>query len=173
MPNAMLARALKLLEAGEIMKARKELEELVPQLGGADRDLARVRIGVADYDAQDTAAAHRYLTALESLAPDADAERLYYVLLCARRLNNQEEVDQTLDRLGRLYPSSPWRLQALLAAANRLLTTNQMDAYEPLYRACYETFPKDPEAASCHWKVTWGHYLRRREPMPLTFCART
>ena len=93
MPNAMLGRALKLLDAGQTQKARKELEALVPQLGGADRDLARVSIGVADYDAQDTAAAHRDLAALESLAPEADAERLYYLLQCARRLNNQEEVN--------------------------------------------------------------------------------
>jgi soluble lytic murein transglycosylase len=162
MPNAMLGRALKLLEAGQVKEARKELEALVPQLGGADRDLARVRIGVADYDAQETAAAHRELASLESLAPDADAERLYYLLQCARRLNNQEEVTSIVDQLGRLYPASPWRLQALVAAANRYLTENQMDAYEPLYRACYESFPKDSEAAVCHWKVTWGHYLRRR-----------
>ncbi len=162
MPNSMLGRALKLLQAKQTKEARKELEALVPQLGGADRDRARVSIGVADYDAEDTAAAHRELTSLESLAPEADAERLYYLLQCARRLNNQEEVNSALDRLGRLYPASPWRLQALLAAANRYLTENQMDAYEPLYRACYESFPKDPEAAVCHWKVVWGHYLRRR-----------
>ncbi len=167
MPNAMLSRALKLLGAGQVPTARKELEALVPQLGGADRDLARVRIGVADYEAQDTAAAHQELASLEApapatLAPEADAERLYYLLQCARRLNNQEEVDQTLDRLGRLYPTSPWRLQALLAAANRYLIVNQMDAYEPLYRACYQNFPKDSEAATCHWRVAWSHYLRRR-----------
>jgi soluble lytic murein transglycosylase len=162
MPNAMLGRALKLLESGQMQKARKELEALVPQLAGADRDTARVSLSVADYDAQDTAAAHRDLAALESLAPDADAERLYYLLLCARRLNNLEEVTAVVDRLGRLYPNSPWRLQALLAAANRYLTENQMDAYEPLYRACYESFPKDSEASVCHWRVAWGHYLRRR-----------
>jgi soluble lytic murein transglycosylase len=162
MPNAMLARAQKLLDAKQIPKARKELEAMVSQLGGAERDLARVGLGVADYDADDTAAAHRELAALESLAPEADAERLYYLLQCARRLKNQEEVADIVDRLGRVYPASPWRLQALLAAGNRYLTENQMEAYEPLYRACYESFPKDPEAAGCHWKVAWGHYIRRR-----------
>jgi soluble lytic murein transglycosylase len=166
LPNAMLSRSLKLLDGGQIPAARKELEALVPQLGGADRDLARVRIGVADYDAQDTAAADRELTALESLAPnalapEADAERLYYLVQCARRLNNQEELDQALDRITRLYPNSPWRLQALLVAANRYLIANQPDAYEPLYRACYESFPKDAEASGCHWHVVWSHYLRR------------
>ncbi len=169
--NAMLSRASKLLDAGQIPAARKELESMVSQLGGADRDLARVRIGVADYDAQDTAAADHELTALESLAPpalapgafapEADAERLYYLVQCARRLNNQDELDQALDRISRLYPNSPWRLQALLVAANRYLITNQADAYEPLYRACYENFPKDAAAPACHWHVVWSHYLRR------------
>ncbi len=162
MPNSMLARALKLLDAGETEKARKELEALVPELGGADRDLARVRIGVADYEANKTDDARRELAALESLAPEGDAERLYYLLECARRLNDQDEVERDLATLGRLYPTSPWRLRALLAAANRYLIANQPDAYEPLYRACYENFPKDPEAATCHWRVVWSHYIRRQ-----------
>jgi soluble lytic murein transglycosylase len=163
MPNAMLSRALKLLEGGQTQRARKELEALAPHLGGPDRDLARVSIGVADYNAKETDAAHRYLASLETASPDADAERLYYLLLSARRLNNEDEVSASLDRLARLYPSSSWRLQALVATANHYLVQNQMDAYEPLFRACYETFPKDPQAAVCHWKVVWGHYLRRRD----------
>jgi soluble lytic murein transglycosylase len=36
-----------------------------------------------------------------------------------------------------------------------------VESYEPLYRACYESFSKEPRAAGCHWKVTWAHYLRR------------
>src|SRR5262249_14895487 len=32
-----------------------------------------------------------------------------------------------------------------------------------LYRACYESFPSDPEAPYCHWKVTWIAYLHRRK----------
>jgi len=162
MPNAMLSRALKLLEGGQLQQARKELEALIPRLGGTERDLARVRIGVADYDAKQTAAAQRYLRSLENLSPEADAERLYYLLLCARRLNNDEEIAALLERLNRSYPESKWRLQALVATANRYLTGNQPEAYEPLYRACYESFPKEPQAATCHWKVAWNHYLRRR-----------
>ena len=162
LPSAMLARALKLLEGGQAQRARKELEALIPQLGGADRDLARVRIGVADYTAKENAPALHYLKSLEHLSPDADAERLYYILLCARRLNNESEAAQALDRLGRLHPDSTWRLQALVNSANRLLTENQFDVYEPLYRDCYESFPKESQAAFCHWKVAWGHYLRRR-----------
>ncbi|MGD1092776.1 MAG: transglycosylase SLT domain-containing protein [Bryobacteraceae bacterium] len=163
MPDAMLGRALKLLESGNTARAKQELEALVPQLGGTERELVQVRIGIADYNAKDTLRAQRYLNALEVSAPEADAERIYYLLQCARRLNNQDEVKEALDRLGRQYPNSKWRLEALVAAGNHYLVENQMDAYEPIYRACYESFPNDSQAAGCHWKVVWGHYLRRRE----------
>jgi soluble lytic murein transglycosylase len=162
MPQARLGRAIKLMEARQYAKARAELESLVPQLAGEEKDLARVRIGVADYDAKDTVQAHRELSSMEVSTPEADAERLHYLLLCAQRLKNQDEVNSILDKLARLYPGSKWRLQALIAAAAHSLVENQMAAYEPIYRACYESFPKDPRAAECHWKVTWGHYMRRQ-----------
>jgi soluble lytic murein transglycosylase len=162
MPNAMLARALKLLDAGNAVRARKELESIIPQLGGAEHEIARVRVGVADYNAKETLRAQKYLETLELSAPEADAERLSYLVLCARRLKNQDQVHANLDKLGRLYPQSKWRLDALMADANSHLIENNLDLYEPLYRACYESFPKDPQAAICHWKIVWGHYLRRQ-----------
>lgn len=162
MPNAMLGRALKLLATGSGARARKELETIIPQLGGAERDVARVRIGVAHYETKENLAAEKYLASLEGLSPEADAERLCYLSLSARRLKNQEEVHASLDQLGRLYPNSNWRLQALISDGNDHLIRNEFETYEPLYRACYESFPNDPQAATCHWKVAWGHYLRRR-----------
>src|ERR1035437_3310884 len=162
MPNAMLGHAIKLMDAKQYAKARTELESLVPQLGGAEKDLARVRISVADYHAKETARAHGALASLEVSTPEADAERLHYLLLCAQRLKNQDEVQSTLERLGRLYPNSKWRLESLIASANHSLIENQMQAYEPIYRACYESFSQDVLAAGCHWKVTWGHYMRRQ-----------
>ncbi len=162
MPNAMLGRALKLLSSGAAARAKKELESLVPQLGGADRDVARVRIGVADYESKENLRAEKYLASLESLSPDADAERLCYLALSARRLKNHEEVHAALEQLAHLYPNSNWRLQVLISDASSHLVDNEFDTYEPLYRACYESFPTDPQAPMCHWKVAWGHYLRRR-----------
>ena len=161
LPTAMLGRAIKLLDAGQAVRARKELEALVPQLSGADRDLARVRIGVAHYTAQENAIAYKYLSTLEVASPEPDAERLFYVMQSARRLNNLDEMDTLVAKLGSLHPNSPWRLQAVLAAANRYLIENKADEYEPLYRACFESFPQDKQAAGCHWKVAWVHYLRR------------
>jgi soluble lytic murein transglycosylase len=162
MPDAMLGRAFKLLNAGGSARAKKELESILGDLGGAERDTARVRIGVADYNLKQTLAAQKYLESLEISSPDADAERLSYLVLCARRLKNHDQIHAMLDKLARLYPQSKWRLDALVADANSHLIENSLEAYEPQYRACYEAFPQDPQAAACHWKVVWGHYLRRR-----------
>jgi len=161
-PPAMLGRVQKLLDAGQATRARKELEAMIPQLGGAERDLARVRLGVADFTASQNAAAYKYLSALEVASPEADAERLFYLMESARRLDKLDEMDSIAARLGSLYPASPQRLQALISAGNRHLLDNDVEKYEPLYRACYEAFPKDSQAAVCHWKVTWAHYLRRQ-----------
>jgi soluble lytic murein transglycosylase len=162
MSNVTLGRALKLADSGLAFRARKELEVLIPQLGGADRDLARVRLGVAQYNARDTLTARKYLSSLQNLSPDADAERIYYLYQSARRLKNEPEANAALEKMTRLYPASTWRLQILTSAADRLFTDHAVDQYEPLYRACYESFPKDPRAAACHWKVAWIHYLGRQ-----------
>jgi peptidoglycan lytic transglycosylase len=163
MGNAMLARAIKLMDAGQSDKARKELATIAPQLGGAERDTALVKLGVAGYNIKDTHTAQRYLETLTVESPQADAERLYYLVLCARRFNNRDAMHEALDKLARLHPDSNWRLEALLAVGNSYLVENQVDSYEPVYRACYESFPKEPRAGGCHWKVTWAHYLRRKD----------
>lgn len=163
MGNVMLGRAVKLLDSGEIAKARAELTELVSQLGGADRDMAQVKMGVAAYLAKQTTSAQTYLKELVVETPAADAERLHYLLLCARRLDDRPGMREALDQLARLHPDSKWRLEALLAVGNSYLIENQPAEYEPLYRACYESFPGDSQAAGCHWKVAWAHYLRRND----------
>ena len=96
-------------------------------------------------------------------SPQANAERLHYLLLCARRANDRGAMSVELEELARSHPDSPWRLEALLAMANSYLVENQVDSYEPLFRACYESFPKEARAAGCHWKVTWAHYLHRKD----------
>ncbi len=167
--SARLSRALKLLDAGDALKARRELvalsEATTSQLSGAERDTARVKIGVADYVARNNLAAQRYLKALAVESPTADAERIYYLFLCARRASDRAAMDAALAQFARLYPSSPLRVDALIASANISLVENQPDLYEPQYRACSQssalTVSKD-KIAQCHWRVTWLHYLQRR-----------
>ena len=158
-PQVLLARGLKLIECGDYARARKELTSLLPQLSGADLDLARVRIGAAQYQAREYKQARDYLESFQA-SGEPEAERLYYLLECARRLDRVDEMNGILDRLSKSYAQSGWRLRAMLTAASYYSSHNQRDAAEPLYQACYESFPKDPQTAQCQWKVAWAEYLR-------------
>ena len=159
-PQRLLARAFKLIDGGDYSRARKELEALLPSLSGAESDLGRVRIGVARYLAREYRETYSYLGSFEVSTPEAEAERLYYLLQNARHLDKIDEMNAALERLSKSYPLSRWRLQALLAVAGYYGLRNEPASYEPVYRACYESFPSDPQAAQCHWRVTWAEYLR-------------
>jgi len=159
-PELLLARADKLLAARDTGRARDEYRTLVPQLSGTWQELARVRAAAADYLAGNIGAAYRGLRGLSVSAAEADAERLYYVVECARKLGDDDEMIEAVKRLGGRAPHSPWRFKALVTAANRFLVSNQPDRYVPLYQAAYEDFPAEPLAANCHWKVAWHAYLK-------------
>jgi len=160
LPQQMLRRADRMVEFRSYIQARAEYQALRGQLTGLERDLARVRIGAVDFLNGNTAAAYPYLRGLELDASEADAERLYDLEECARRLTDHDEMLSAVNRLTRQYPHSPWRLKAMVAAANRFLVTNRPDQYLPLYQTAYEDFPSDPAAGLCHWKVVFQAYLR-------------
>jgi soluble lytic murein transglycosylase len=164
-PQAMLERGQKLLDQREYTRARAEFEALAPQIGGPERDQARVGVAAAQYLSGDVSAAYSLLRTLE--IPDNDAhaeahaERLYYLAECARKLNDEDQTMEAVKKLAK-HGDSLWRYKALTAAANRFLVTNQPDKYVPLYKAVYENFPDQPAAASSHWRVAWAAYIRRK-----------
>ncbi len=133
-PEALFARGLKLEAGGDYTRAGKELTALLPRLSGESLDLARVRIGAAAYLARENESAYKYLNSFQAIAPDAEAERLYYLLDCQRRLNRLDEMNATLEKLAQSYPQSHWRLEALVAVSNYYAATNQPDAAQPVYR---------------------------------------
>ena len=156
----LLSRAFKLIDGGDYARARKELTALLPRLSGADLDQARVRIGAAQYLAGDYKPALEHLSSFQASSAEPEAERLYYLAQCERRLDHFDAMAKNLDQLSSAYPQSAWRLQALIAAANFYAAHDQKEAAMPLYRACYESFPNDPRSAQCHWKFAWADYLR-------------
>ncbi len=162
-PAQMLERADRWLAAKEYAKARLEFEAILGQTGGVERDQASVRMGAADYLHGDTSPAFRYLKSLGLIHSEAEAERLYYLAECQRRLNDEEGMLETVAVLGKQYPASRWRLKALLAIGNRFIVQNRPDAFVPLFRAAYQSFPDDPQGAYCHWKVAWSAYLGRQK----------
>jgi soluble lytic murein transglycosylase len=160
MPAAMLGRAEKMFQAKRPADATTELAAAIPQLGGAQRDLARVRLGEANFFAGKAQQAFEYLTALKVDDAEADAERLSYLIRCARKLNREADVKPFLDQLEASHPVSGWRLDALIFVADEARTRNDDSKYLPLYRACAASFSSDPRAAWCHWRVAFESYRK-------------
>jgi soluble lytic murein transglycosylase len=160
MPTAMLGRAEKLFQVRKPADAAIELAAAIPQLGGAQRDLASVRLGEADFFSGKTQAAFEYLTALKVNDAEADAERLCYLIRSARKLDRNADVKSFLNQLEQQHPTSPWRLDALIFTADQARTQNDAAVYLPLYRACAASFTPDPKSAWCHWRVTFESYRK-------------
>ncbi len=158
--QARFERAGILARGGDIRQARVEYQGMLPAVAGPDRELVRVRLGELEFYSTETTSAYSHLRALDVASPEADAERLYFLAECSRRLDQDDRLKDALQRLER-YPDSPWRLKALVAAGNRYLVENRAADYLPIYRACYESFT-GPQADYCHWKVTWYSYLHRQ-----------
>ena len=163
MPAALLGRAEKLFQANNPAAARIELAAAIPQLAGAQRDLARVRLGEADFFSKHTAEAFQYFSALKVDAPEADAERLNYLVRSARRLDRHADVKPFLDDLEKQHPTSAWRLATLIDIADQARVDNDAATYLPLYRACAATFPKDPRSGWCHWRIAFESYRKDQE----------
>jgi soluble lytic murein transglycosylase len=158
MPNALLDRAQKLFNAHKPAGARIELAAAIPLIGGSEHDLAEVRLGEADFLSGNAASAFSYLSALKVQDAEADAERLSYLIRCSRKLDRHADVKPFLDELEKQHPTSPWRLDALIFAGDQGRVNNDPSTYLPLYRACSETFPKDPRSGWCHWRIAFDSY---------------
>jgi soluble lytic murein transglycosylase len=159
--DLLLARARKLMDAREYVRAANELQASLPRMSRDDQQSARVMLGGIRYLRRDAGACD-YLRSLQLTAPEADAERLYYVVVSALRAGRQPDAQDALARLERWHAQSNWRLRALLAAASRHAMEGQPAASQPLYRACFESFPEDAQASGCHWKYVWQTYLDSR-----------
>jgi soluble lytic murein transglycosylase len=157
------ARADKLLAAGDSRRAGAEYRALVAQVDGFARDQARVRAAAADYMAGNVAAASRALRTLSLSRSEADAERLYHIAQCARKMDDDDGMMLAVQLLAEAYPQSAWRFKALVSAANRFLVDNRPERYLPLYQAAYENFPAESLAPVCHWKVAWNSYLNHKD----------
>jgi soluble lytic murein transglycosylase len=159
LPEQRLRRADRLLEArrfDEAEEAYRALEDVEP---GLERERAEVRAAAIPLARDNGAQAQEALRALHPTQPEAEAERLYDLVQCARHLQNDDDMMAAVKTLSKEHPGSPWRLKALITAANRYLLDNRGEDYVPLYRAAAEDFPGAPDAAVYHWKVTFYAYL--------------
>jgi soluble lytic murein transglycosylase len=164
----MMRHADRLMEVREFAQARNEFRAMVERASGTEHAQALVRLGAVDYQSGKVPAAAEYLKSLDVSVPEAEAERLYYLVESNRRLDNERDVKRDLKRLESEFADSPWRLKGLVSGANYFLLANRADDYVPLYRAVYQDFPGDAAAGLSHWKVTFDAVLHRRaDAVPL------
>jgi soluble lytic murein transglycosylase len=154
-------RGLQLLAENDARNARPLLAQSAPKLSGKLGDLVKVRVGVADYRLR-APAAKATLAAINVQDPDADAERLFFLLLAARRANDIATVDSALEALNSKYPQSTWRMEGLANAASQHWTLGNANRSLPLYQACAEEFAGQPDARQCAWKLALSSHLLRR-----------
>src|SRR5262249_33071790 len=100
-----LERGNQFLAARAYPRARGEFAALREDLSGADREIAAVRQGAADFLDKKTFQACPSLRNLEAANPETDAERLYYVAECDRAANDDEGRQATLAAIAKKYPS--------------------------------------------------------------------
>lgn len=167
------ATAQDLLQRAEILRknrrytdAKSALEAVIPNLLGEDRERAELHIATMEYDREQTSIARQMLESLSPKSPEVDAERLYYLVQCTRRLKLEEPMLRYARLARERYPNSEWTMEAHRWAGNYFLLINDTKAYVPLFAACADARPQDPESAYCHWKVAWSSYLSRNATTP-------
>lgn len=157
-PGLRKERAERLFEARQFRAAEEAYRQLAAAVTGAERERALVRSAAAAYRAGKTSAAYTALSGLQPADGAADAERLYYLGECYRRLSRESAFLETVRRLGERYPDSPWREEALFSAGNYFLLKRDSDQSETYYRALYQQFPSGKYADPAHWRVAWMNY---------------
>jgi soluble lytic murein transglycosylase len=160
-PQLRLDRAGKLFDNRQAARAKDEYEDMAQRLSGLPRDQARVRIGAADYQVRKTEAAISHLRNLQITNQEAEAERLYWLVQCYRRLDRDDDMLEAVEQLATKAPNSLWRQKALIQAANNFIVRNESIRFMPLFQACADFFPQTEDNASCHWKALWPTYLAR------------
>lgn len=158
-PAARLERAARIAAGRQYTEARQEYLKLAASLGSLEREQARVRAAAMLYQGKKTDAAARELDQMECGFEEADAERLYWLVLSWRRLDRRADMHEALDLLAKRAPLSPWRQKALVQAANEYLVGNEVEEFKPLYQACSDDFDGLAEAGLCHWRTAWRAYL--------------
>lgn len=158
----LLSRAEALRTARQYAAAQSALEAAIPRLMGEDREEAQVRVAAILYDRTQTSAAQKMLEGLAPKSAEADAQRLHYLVQCARRLKQEEAMLRHARTLRQKYPQSTWTMDAHRWAGNYYLLENDTARYVPLFQACADAQPRHPESAYCHWKVAWHAYLNRK-----------
>lgn len=161
------ARAALLYAAKFWSESRSEYAQILPQLSGADRERAELRIlecGVA------LGAGPSALAALKITDPDVDAERLSSLAQYYRSVPQEIEMVAAVEAAATRAPTSQWTEAALFIAGNYYWTLLDRDSAAGFYKRVAENFPSAADATPAQWRVAWVAVLKR-QPEAAEFLA--
>ncbi len=168
-PKWRLGRAEALLKSRKFAQASAEYTRAAVGLSGNDLEQALVHRGTADYKRNYTSKTYQHLKRLKIKDPDLDAERVYLISECARRLQKIKEFQDRVEHLAETYPNSKWYESALFSLGNYYLLKKATTRSRNYYERAARTFPQGKYAARAHWKVCWRAYLDRDPKARLLF----
>jgi soluble lytic murein transglycosylase len=154
-----LAHAAILFNARQWPDARSEYAETLPELSGADRERAELRIlecGLA------LGAMPSEVIALEITDPDVDAERFRALADYYRGQQQDAAMAAAVEAVASRAPSSGWAEAALFLAGNYYWVQLDRDRAASYYARVAEQFPTAPDADAAHWRVAWVAVLKRQ-----------
>ena len=139
--------------------ARNEYSHLLPQLTGADRERAQLRImecGVA------LGAGISQIAALKITDPDVDAERYYTIANYYRDMPAESQMVAAVESAVARAPDSRWSESALFLAGNYYWVQLDRDRAASYYQRLSDNFPAAADALPAQWRVTWAAVLKRQ-----------
>ena len=154
-----IEHASTIFAARQWSEARGEYSTLLPQLTGADRERAELRImecGVA------VGAGISQIAALKITDPDVDAERYYALANYYRDIPAESEMAAAIESAAARAPASRWTESALFLGGNYYWVQLDRDRAAGYYKRLSDNFPTAAEALPAQWRVTWTAVLKRQ-----------
>ena len=154
-----IEHASTIFTAHEWGDARNEYSHLLPQLSGADRERAQLRVmecGVA------LGAAISGISTLAVADPDVDAERFYAIANYYRDRPSESQMIAAVESAVARAPDSRWSEFALFLAGNYYWVQLDRDRAASYYKRLSDNFPTAGDALPAQWRLTWAAILKRQ-----------
>ena len=123
---------------------------------------ARLRRGIAAYNARRAPETIASLNAVPTSAGETRAEALHYLAQHYARARQWDVARSTLGELRRAFPASVWTKRAVVAAGQTAKDAKNNFEAMNFYRLAVETSPGEPEVAGAQFEIAWAAHEAKR-----------
>ena len=135
--------------------ARSAYTDLAARAAEPLRTQARLRAAVALFQTGGAPAACAELAGIGGAAGEWEAEWRSYRARCALREGSRARVEAELSALAAKFPGTAWHQEALLAAGNAALASNDVVRARTFFRQLVTAGGAGSAVADAHWSLAW------------------